>query len=50
MNLQIQRYLGLSKITPCYYNAEEVMNKAMMNQKIHQQILMLVPLHSMEGP
>jgi hypothetical protein len=50
MNLQIQMHLDLGKRTPCYHNAWEVMNNAMMNQKIHQQMLMLLSLHSMEGP
>jgi hypothetical protein len=50
MNLQIQMHLGLSKRTLCYHNAWEVMNKAMMNLLIHQQMLMLLSLHSMEGP
>ena len=35
MNLQIQMHLDLGKRTPCYHDAWEVMNNAMVNQKIH---------------
>jgi hypothetical protein len=35
MNLQIQMHLDLGMKTPSYHNGWEVVNNAMMNQKIH---------------
>jgi hypothetical protein len=43
-------HLDLDKRTPCHRNAWEVVNNTMMNLLIHQQMLMLFSLHSMEGP